>query len=106
MTVRGAVTDTGPTAEAIRVQLAPALDLEFITTSHLFDTTPHDSLLIDIDWRNDVLFLRVEAWLRHRIKSKQLVIMVDKGSVINSVRANELGATDILARDRWSGMEY
>ena len=92
------LTDVASTAEAIRLQLAPSLDLTFVTTSHLFDTTPHENLLIDIGLRNDSVFFRVEAWLRHRSKSHRLVVMVNKGSMIDSVRAEELGPTDVLAR--------
>ena len=92
------VTDAAQKRDAIRRWLDGYFELEFLQLDEVEGVTLQPHLLLDIDFKDSPRLLELKEYLKRKPKGGKVVFVTDKGSRIQVVQAQALGATDIVHR--------
>jgi putative nucleotidyltransferase with HDIG domain len=90
------VGDRRTCPEEFTRRLADLFEIDFQQLQAVFDLTPKQHTLIDIDLNNDSQLLPLKEWLKRKPKNAKVVFVTDKASRLQEARAYALGATGII----------
>ena len=87
------VGDERARPEELTHRLADLFEIDFQHLPAVFDLTPKQNTLIDIDLNNDPQLLPLKEWLKRKPKNAKVIFVTDKASRLQEARAYALGAT-------------
>jgi putative nucleotidyltransferase with HDIG domain len=98
MTRLSVISDSPYDADSLRRQLADSFDVHLIDLQHIGKTKPDAYTVVDVDLKNTSHLLALKEWMKSKPKAAKAVFLTEKNSRIEAVRAQAIGATDILPR--------
>ena len=90
------VGDSRARPEELARRLADLFQLDFQPLQAVFDLTPKQHTLIDIDLNNNPQLLPLKEWLKRKPKDAKVIFVTDKTSRLQEARASALGATGTI----------
>jgi putative nucleotidyltransferase with HDIG domain len=90
------IGDAHSRPEEVTHRLAELFEITFQQLQAVFDLSPKQNTLVDIDLSNDPQLLALKEWLKRRPKNAKVIFVTDKASRLQEARAYSLGATGII----------
>ncbi|MEA2927898.1 MAG: hypothetical protein QOG38_326 [Hyphomicrobiales bacterium] len=90
------VGDARTRPEEITRRLAELFEITFEKLPAVFDVTPKQDTLIDIDLNNDRQLPPLKEWLKRKPRNAKVIFVTDRTSRLQEARAYSLGATGII----------
>ncbi len=90
--------DSPAFSEDIRSQLAEIFEIRFHRFDNIQDADPEQYIIVDINLKEITRLLDLKDWLKRKPKDGKAIFVTDKASHLESVRANAIGATEIVHR--------
>jgi len=98
MTRLSVISDSPSDADGLRRQLAGVFDVRFVDLQHIAKTKPDAYTVVDVDLKNTDHLLALKEWMKSKPKAAKAIFLTERNSRIETVRAQAIGATDILHR--------
>jgi putative nucleotidyltransferase with HDIG domain len=92
------LTDSSVKSEDIRQPLAGMFEIQFIGFDDIQDAAPDQYTIVDVNQNDAARLLELKDWLKRKPKNGTTIFVVGTNARIESVRANAVGATDIIHR--------
>jgi putative nucleotidyltransferase with HDIG domain len=92
------VCDSPINSEDIRATLASAFEIELFTYNDIHDNDPDHFIIVDMDLKSTTRLLVLKEWLKRRPKDGKVLVVTDKASHLETIRAHAIGATDTVHR--------
>jgi putative nucleotidyltransferase with HDIG domain len=92
------ISDSPADADSLRRQLADVFDVHLVDFQQIAGTKPDVYTLVDVDLKNTSYLLALKEWMKSKPKAAKAIFLAEKNSRIEAVRAQAIGATDVLHR--------
>lgn len=92
------VCDSPARSEDIRKSLVDSFKIEFVEFGQFNSVTPGKLVIVDIDLKRITRVLALKEWLKGKPQGCKVIAVTDKTSHIEGIRANAIGASDIIHR--------
>jgi putative nucleotidyltransferase with HDIG domain len=92
------VCDSPLISEDIRGSLASTFEIEFVTYSDIHNRDPDHFTIVDMDLKGTTRLLILKEWLKGKPKNGKVLVVTDKASHLETIRAHAIGATDTMHR--------
>src|SRR5258706_13573556 len=92
------VCDSPINSEDIRASLANAFEIELFTYNDIHDKDPGHFIIVDMDLKGTTCLLILKEWLKRKPKDGKVLVVTDKASHLETIRAHAIGAADTVHR--------
>src|SRR5262245_40082884 len=98
MTPLSVICESPSDADSLRRQLTGMFDVQLVDLKQIAQTKPHAYTVVDVDLKNTAHLLALKEWMKSKPKTAKAIFLTEKNSRIETVRAQAIGATDVLHR--------
>lgn len=92
------VCDSPLISEDIRASLGSTFEIEFVTYNRIHDRDPDHFTIVDMDLQGTTRLLVLKEWLKGKPRDGKVLVVTDKASHLETIRAHAIGATDTVHR--------
>ena len=78
--------------------MAGIFQIRFHRFDNIRDAAPDQYVIVDINLKENTRILDLKDWLKHRPRNGKAIFVTDKASHFETVRAQAIGATDVVHR--------
>jgi putative nucleotidyltransferase with HDIG domain len=92
------ISESRADSEDVRKPLADMFDIQWVGPNCLHESTPDAFTIVDLALGHPERMRALRDWLKRKPKNAKALFVVDAGSRVDAVRAQAIGATDIVHR--------